>query len=168
MRATTGLLATIAALAAILALSLSGSAPSALLETGTTHHVEATTPHGDLDLVAGMATTSTNLFGIETGHEPTTNGWILIAPQSATVPPEATLSVTEERPFEDPNGATWLSREVTLGDDTAWIVPLQEPRYDETLGTHYNFAAIIDTSHLDDDEPITVTVHPTLDLDTPR
>lgn len=168
MRATTALpLIAIALPAALLAASLTGAAPTALIEQGSTNHVEVTVDQ-DLGVVAGLVTTSSEgPLGVELDREPTRTGWVVLAPEDATVGEEP-LTVTEETPFEDPNGGTWLSREVTTGETTAWAVPLDEAREDPTLGSTYNFAAIVDFSQLEEGTTLTASYHETLALEEPE
>lgn len=164
MRWKTPLAALALALGAALLLPATGVAPGAMLETGTTHTVTVTT-NQNMDVVAGLvSTTAEGPLGIELAREPTPAGWVVIAPAGAEIAGE-TLTVTEETPFEDPNGGEWLSREVTTGEATAWAVPLGEVREDPTLESAYNFAMVIDTGEVPEDGELTASYHETLTLE---
>lgn len=152
------------ALGAALILPATGVAPSAMLETGTTHTVTVTSNEG-MDVVAGLvSTTAEGPLGIELAREPTPAGWIVIAPADADVDGQ-TLTVTEETPFQDPNGGEWLSREVTTGEATGWAVPIGEVREDPSLDSAYNFAMVVDTGDIPEDADLTASYHETLTLE---
>lgn len=137
-----------------------------LLETGTTHHIELTVPSQNLDVIAGhITTTTTTNLGLTMATEPATHGWVLITPDTTPQPQSGTLEVTEERSFQDPNGGTWTTLEVTIDETTAWIAHVDEPRNDPTLQASYNFAAIIDHNQVPNGADLTATYHDTLPFD---
>lgn len=168
MRARTTILTALALglPAVLLAASVPGGALAGVLQAGTTQHVQVTT-NGQHGVVAGLVTTrTTGPFGLDLGQGSTpTDGWVLLAPEDAPRPEGQTLTVTDEMPFEDPNGGTWLSREVRYGATTAWVVPIGERFEDPTLGEAYNFALIVDWGQVPQGASLTASYHETLDLE---
>lgn len=165
---TLTLLLALAASLALITTTLANT-PPAFLETGTTHHIDVTIPSQNLDVIAGhITTTTTTSFGITLETQAATQGWVIIAPDDTSIPRSGAYEITEERPFEDPNGRTWNTLEIDLDGTTAWIAHVGEPRGDPTLQASYNFAAIIDHSQIPEDADLTITYHDTLPFNTLR
>ncbi len=155
--------------AVLVATSMTTGALGGIVQGGQTQHVQITT-NDDLGVVAGLVTTrTTGPFGLDLGHTETpTTGWIALAAEHAPDLAEQPLTVTDEMPFTDPNGGDWLSREVTTGETTAWVVPIGQAREDPTLGSTYNVAAIVDWSEVPEGADLTAAYHETLDLEHPE
>lgn len=160
---------TAAGLCALLATaSITSGALGGVAEGGRTMHVTVTT-NDELGVVAGLVTESLQgPLGLDLGSETTPEqGWIVLAPEDAPAIEDATLTVTDETPFTDPNGGTWLSREVTYEGTTAWAVPIGQAREDPTLESTYNFALVVDWGQVPDDADLTASYHETLELTEP-
>lgn len=153
----------------LIAATAASGALGGVLQAGQTQHVQVTT-NDQYGVVAGLVTQrATGPFGLDLGHASTpTHGWIVMTPDGAPGPDGETLTVTEEMPFEDPNGGTWLSREVRYGGTTAWVVPIGQTYEDPTLDGAYNFALVVDWGQVPPGAGLTASYHETLDLEDPE
>lgn len=141
----------------------------ALLEAGTITHVEVAQA-SDVGVVAGKVTVQTQgPFGLPVGGDTVApdGGWVVLHVKGDRLLGDGPLTVTDEMPFEDPNGGTWLAREVQGADGAVgWVVPVGEVHHDPTIDRAYNFAAIVDWSQVPEDGELTVSYHRSLPLDT--
>lgn len=134
------------------------------LAAGDAHYVSVTQADRS-GLFAGLVShDEIGLFGVSVAERPVSEGWIVAHPDDATVVEGARAEVLEDIPFEDPNGGTWLEQRVRIGEHTAWIVPVDVPRYDETLDGEYNFALVVDWQLVPEGSDLAMTHVSDLDL----
>jgi hypothetical protein len=156
----------VAALAvALLAVAVGAHALGGLdgLEAGSSHYVEVVDTDSSGVLAGSVTQTERGPLGLTGETVAVETGWVVAHPEGAELG-SGPLEVREEIPFEDPNGGTWLQREVTVDGQVGWAVPVDVVREDPTLGAPYNFALVVDTSEVPDDATLTATYHATLDL----
>lgn len=144
--------------AALLAVAVGAHALEGIggpLAAGGAHYVEVVQTDGS-GVIAGLATeTEQGPLGLTDTTRPAAGGWIVAHPEGTE--PTGEARVVEEIPFEDPNGGTWMEREVQFGDTTAWAVPLDQARHDPTLDARYNFALYVDWDQVPQDSDITTS-----------
>lgn len=139
-----------------------------LLEAGQTSYVEIV-DQTNLGVVAGEVTVQEDRpLGLSIGadREVPDGGWVVLHAKGDRLLGSGPLETTDETPFEDPNGGTWLSREVSNGEATGWVVPVGSPHYDATLDDTYNFAVVVDWDEVPEDAALVASYHEDLPLDT--
>lgn len=124
------------------------------LAAGEAHYAEVTQVDSS-GLLAGLITEESSLLGVTVDQRPVASGWIIAHPD--TVEPGQTARVVDDIPFDDPNGGTWLEREVEIDGETAWAVPVDVARYDPTLKGEYNFALVVDWDDVPEDATLQTT-----------
>jgi hypothetical protein len=146
--------------AALLAVAVGAHALEGLggtLATGEAHYVEVVQVDGS-GVLAGLVTeTDEGPLGLTSDTTPKTSGWVVAHPPSVDVQEGQEVQVTEEIPFEDPNGGTWTERRVQIGNATAWAVPVDHARQDPTLEAAYNFALVVDWDQVPQEEDLVTT-----------
>lgn len=134
------------------------------LEAGGSHYVEVVQTDAS-GVIAGLATqTQEGPLGLTSSTEPVTRGWVVAHPGSVDVREGQTVEVSEEMPFEDPNGGTWTEREIRVDGQPAWAVPVDVVREDPTLEAGYNFALVVDWDQVPQDEELTTSYVQELEL----
>lgn len=120
------------------------------LDSGGSHYVQVV-HSGDAEVVAGQVTeTATGPLGLREETRPAREGWVLVHPPG--LDPDAPAHVREEIPFQDPNGGSWMEREVRVDNATAWAVPVGPSLHDDTLDADYNFAVVVEWDEVEGDE----------------
>jgi hypothetical protein len=136
-----------------------------LLGTGETLYVQLV-GSDDLGVVTGLATKqSRGPFGL--GSSATTelaSGWVVVVPEGQALPGAAPVEVTDDLAFTDPNGSTWLAREVRYGGLVAWVVPIGHTTYDATLDAEYNWALVVDWDKVPAGSSVVASLVPSLAL----
>ena len=119
-----------------------------------------------LGVIAGLATLEEARFlGLGTTTTIPSAGWAVLVPEARAPPTAGTpLTVVDDLPFVDPNGGTWLGREVVYDQGIAWVVPLGPVLHDATLEADYNFALVVDWSQVPAGTDLTIHYEPVLTL----
>ena len=130
---------------ALLLAHASGQGPGGTLSAGETLQIEVVDTD-TLGIVAGLVTLHrTGPLGLELGTTTAdAGGWVVLAPPNVDVVTAQTVAVTDDLAFTDPNGATWLARQLDIDGHAAWAVPVGHTLYEPTLGTDYNWALVVD------------------------
>lgn len=150
---------------ALLAVAVSAHALEGLggpLAASESHYVQVVESDSS-GVLAGMVTeTEEGPLGLTEQQVPTRSGWVIVHPED--VDPTGHAKVTEDIPFEDPNGGAWDESRVEIANATAWVVSVDQVRYDATLEGDYNFAVVVDWDHVPEDQDLEVTYEPSLEL----
>ncbi|PSG97388.1 hypothetical protein BRD56_05560 [Thermoplasmatales archaeon SW_10_69_26] len=143
---------------ALLAVAVGGHAlqgAQAPLSGEGSHYVQVVQTDGS-GVVAGLVTETTEgPLGLSSDRSVADEGWVIVHPEDVEARSEVELR--EEIPFEDPNGGSWMEREVAIGTATAWTVPVGQPREDASLDGPYNFAVVVDWDQVPEDSDLTTT-----------
>jgi hypothetical protein len=143
---------------ALLAVAVGGHAlqgAQAPLSDEGSHYVQVVQTDGS-GVVAGLVTETTEgTLGLSSDRSVADEGWVIVHPEDVEARSEVELR--EEIPFEDPNGGSWMEREVAIGNSTAWTVPVGQPHDDASLDGPYNFAVVVDWDQVPEDSDLTTT-----------
>lgn len=153
--------------ASLLAVAVGAHALGSLdgLQAGGSHYVEVVQTDSS-GVVAGLATRTTEgPLGLTGSTETLRTGWVVVHPEDVDVREGQQVEVADEIPFEDPNGGTWMEREIRLDGQAAWAVPVDVAREDPTLDGAYNFAVVVDWDQVPEDAGLATSYVEELELE---